>query len=112
MTGSAFAAPLASLHADLNMGHRRGVACGRGRGLAPRPRAALRAISDTVAGLGGSGARAGVLEATLRAADLTPDTPRRGDLLRRLSPPETWKVEEVTPDPLGVSWRLSPARAP
>jgi hypothetical protein len=49
--------------------------------------------------------------ATLRAAELAPDTPRRGDLLRRLSPPETWKVEEVEPDPLGLSWRLSLARS-
>jgi hypothetical protein len=74
-------------------------------------RVLLSAPADDVAGLGGPGARAGALKATLRAADLVPDTPRRGDLLRRLSPPETWKVEEVEPDPLGLSWLLSLARS-
>jgi hypothetical protein len=67
----------------------------------------LSAPSDTVAGLGGPGA----LEATLRAGELAPDTPRRGDLLRRLAPPETWRLEEGEPDPLGLSWRLALARS-
>ena len=110
MSGSAFAAALAALHADPNMGtHAEWRAAAGG---AWRPvRVLLSAPSDDVTGLGGPGARAGALAATLRAADLAPDTPRGGDLLRRLSPPETWKVEEVEPDPLALSWRLLLARS-
>lgn len=110
MTGSAFAAALATLHADPNIGT---DAEWRAAGGGPwRPvRVLLSTPSDDVAGLGGPGVRAGALEATLRAAELAPDTPRRGDLLRRLSPPETWKVEDVEPDPLGLCWRLSLARS-
>jgi hypothetical protein len=110
MSGNAFATALATLHADPNMGtdaEWRAAAGGPWRPV----RVLLSAPSDTVAGLGGPGARAGALEATLRAGELAPDTPRRGDLLRRLSPPETWKVEEVEPDPLGLSWRLALARS-
>lgn len=73
-------------------------------------RVLLSVSSDTVAALGGLGGRAVAVEAVLRAAELAPDTPRRGDLLRRLSPQETWRIEEVTPDPLGLSWRLSLTR--
>lgn len=111
MSGSAFAAALATLHADPNMGtdaEWRAAAGGAWRPV----RVLISAPADDVASLGGPGGRAQALEATLRAADLAPDTPRRGDLLRRLSPPETWKVEEVDPDPLGLSWRLSLARSP
>ena len=110
MSGAAFATALATLHADPNMAtDAEWLAAGGG---AWRPvRILLSAPTDDVAGLGGPGARAGALEARLRAAELAPDTPRRGDLLRRLSPPETWKVEEVDPDPLGLSWRLSLARS-
>lgn len=110
MSGSAFATALATLHADPNMAtdaEWRAAAGGVWRPL----RVLLSTPSDDVAGLGGPGGRAQALEATLRAAELAPDTPRRGDLLRRLSPPETWKVEEVDPDPLGLSWRLSLARS-
>ena len=110
MSGSAFAAALATLHADPNMGtdaEWRAAAGGAWRPV----RVLLSAPSDTVAALGGTGGRAVAVEAVLRAADLAPDTPRRSDLLRRLSPPETWRIEEVTPDPLGLSWRLSLARA-
>ena len=110
MSGAAFAAALATLHADPNMAtDAEWRAAGGG---AWRPvRVLLSAPADDVSGLGGPGARAGAQEATLRAAELAPDTPRRGDLLRRLSPLETWKVEEVEPDPLGLSWRLSLARS-
>ena len=62
--------------------------------------------------IGAIGARGVALEAVLRVADLSPDAPRRGDLLRRLSPPETWRIEEVEPDALGLTWRLTLARAP
>ena len=110
MSGSAFAAAVATLHADPNMGT--DAEWRAAAGSAWRPvRALLSAPADDVAGLGGPGTRAGALSATLRAADLAPDTPRRGDLLRRLSPPETWRIEEVDPDPLGLSWRLSLARS-
>ena len=110
MSGSAFAAALASLHADPNMGT--DAEWRTAAGGAWRPvRVLLSAPSDDVVSLGGPGGRAQALEATLRASELAPDTPRRGDLLRRLSPPETWKVEEVNPDPLGLSWRLSLARS-
>ena len=110
MSGAAFATALATLHADPNMGT--DAEWRMAAGGAWRPvRILLSAPADDVAGLGGAGARAGALEATLRAAELVPDTPRRGDLLRRLSPPETWKVEEVEPDPLGLSWLLSLARS-
>ena len=110
MSGAAFAAALATLHADPNMGtdaEWRAAAGGAWRPV----RALLSAPADDVASLSGPGARATGLQATLRAAELAPDTPRRGDLLRRLSPPEAWKVEEVDPDPLGLSWRLSLARS-
>lgn len=110
MTGAAFAAALATLHADPNMAtdaEWRPSAGGTWRPV----RILLSAPTDDLAGLGAPGARAGALEATLRAAELAPDTPRRGDLLRRLLPPATWKVEEVEPDPLGLSWRLSLARS-
>ena len=110
MSGAAFAAALATLHADPNMGTDAEWRMAAGGAWHP-VRILLSAPADDVAGLGGAGARAGALEATLRAAELVPDTPRRGDLLRRLSPPETWKVEEVEPDPLGLSWRLSLARS-
>ncbi|MGG5819639.1 head-tail joining protein [Falsiroseomonas sp. HW251] len=107
---TAFDAALASLHADPNMGtdaEWRAAAGGAWRPL----RVLLSAPADAVAGLGGPGGRAVALEATLRVADLVPDAPRRGDLLRRLSPPETWKIEDVEPDPLGLSWRVSLARS-
>ncbi len=110
MSGSAFAAALATLHADPNLGTEaewRPAAGGSWRPV----RVLLSKPTDDVAGLGGPGARAGALEATLRASELAPDAPRRGDLLRRLSPPETWKVEEVDPDTLSLSWRLSLARS-
>jgi hypothetical protein len=73
----------------------------------------LRVMLTTAAQeIGALGARGVALEAVLRVADLSPDTPRRGDLLRRLSPPETWRIEEVEPDALGLSLRLTLARAP
>jgi hypothetical protein len=73
----------------------------------------LRVMLTTAAQeIGAIGARGVALEAVLRVADLSPDTLRRGDLLRRLSPPETWRIEEVEPDALGLSLRLTLARAP
>ena len=78
-----------------------------------RRRHLVRVMLTTAAQeIGAIGARGVALEAVLRVADLSPDTPRRGDLLRRLSPPETWRIEEVEPDALGLSLRLTLARAP
>ena len=110
MSGNAFATALATLHADPNMATDAEWRAAPGGPWRP-VRVLLSGSSDTVAGLGGPGGRAVAVEAVLRVADLAPDTPRRGDLLRRLSPPETWKVEEVEPDPLGLSWRLFLARS-
>jgi hypothetical protein len=110
MSGAAFATALATLHADPNMATEAEWRAAAGGAWRP-VRVLLSTPSDDVAGLGGPGGRAQALEATLRTAELAPDTPRRGDLLRRLSPPETWKVEEVEPDPLGLSWHLSLARS-
>ncbi|MFZ4410761.1 MAG: head-tail joining protein, partial [Paracraurococcus sp.] len=101
MSGSVFATALATLHADQNMATEAEWRAAAGGAWRP-VRVLLAAPADEVVSLGGPGARAGALEATLRAAELAPDTPRRGDLLRRVSPPETWKVEEVDPDPLGL----------
>jgi hypothetical protein len=108
---SAFDTAMASLIADPNLAiavEWRAAAAGEWRPL----RALFSAPSDPVAALPGPGARATALEAVLRLADLAPDTPRRGDLLRRLSPPASWRIGEVEPDALGLSLRLTLARAP
>jgi hypothetical protein len=70
------------------------------------------ALTTAAQEIGAIGARGVALEAVLRVADLSPDIPRRGDLLRRLSPSETWRIEEVEPDALGLTLRLTLARAP
>lgn len=108
---SAFAVALAALHGDPNMATAAEWRAAAGGAWRP-VRAIFSAPAGDVAVLGAPGARAAAIEATLRAADLAPDAPRRGDLLRRLSPPQTWKIEEADPDPLGLSWRLSLARNP
>jgi hypothetical protein len=110
MSGGAFAAAQAALHADPNLSTEAEWRAATGGAWRPL-RVLLAAPSETVGGFGGIGGRAFAVQATLQVTDLAPDTPRRGDLLRRLSPPETWKVEEVEPDPLGLSWRLSLARS-
>ncbi|MCA3281064.1 MAG: hypothetical protein ING10_17520 [Roseomonas sp.] len=108
---SAFDGAMVALVADPNMAI--AVEWRAAAGAEWRPlRVLFSAPSDPVAALPGLGARATSLEAVLRVADLAPDTPRRGDLLRRLSPAETWRIEEVEPDPLGLTLRLTLARAP
>ncbi len=105
---SAFDGAMATLLADPNMAvaaEWRTATSGEWRPL----RVALTIAAQEI---GAIGARGVALEAVLRVADLSPDTPRRGDLLRRLSPPETWRIEEVEPDALGLSLRLTLARAP
>ncbi len=105
---SVFDGAMAALLADPNM-----AVAAEWRAAAGGPWRSLRVMLITAAQeIGAIGARGVALEAVLRAADLSPDTPRRGDLLRRLSPPETWRIEEVEPDALGLSLRLTLARAP
>jgi hypothetical protein len=99
---------MAALLADPNM-----AVAAEWRAAAGGPWRPLRVALTTAAQeIGAIGARGAALEAVLRVADLSPDTPGRGDVLRRLSPPETWRIEEVEPDALGLSLRLTLARAP
>ena len=102
---SAFAAALATLHADPNLG-----TDAEWRAAAGGPWKPLRVVvnqpADVVPGLRGGSARAVTSEITVLATEMAPDAPRRGDLVRRLSPLTIWKVEEVEPDALGLSWRL------
>ena len=58
-------------------------------------------------GIGATSARAIAIQAAIRAADLT-QPPRRGDLLRWAG--NTYRVETVEPDPLGLTCRLGLAR--
>ena len=105
---SAFDGAMVTLLADPNM-----AVAAEWRAAAGGPLRSLRVMLTTAAQeIGAIGARGVALEAVLRVADLSPNTPRRGDLLRRLSPPETWRIEEVEPDALGLSLRLTLARAP
>jgi hypothetical protein len=105
---SAFDGAMATLLADPNM-----AVAAEWRAATGGPWQPLRVMLTTAAQeIGAIGARGVALEAVLRVADISPDTPRRGDLLRRLSPPETWRIEEVEPDALGLSLRLTLARAP
>jgi hypothetical protein len=105
---SAFDSAMATLLADPNM-----AIAAEWRAASGGPWRPLRMVLTTAAQeIGAIGARGAALEAVLRTTDLAPDTPRRGDLLRRLSPPETWRIEEAEPDALGLTWRLTLARAP
>ena len=105
---SVFDGAMAALLADPNM-----AVAAEWRAAAGGEWRPLRVMLATAAQeIGVIGARGVALEAVLRIADLSPDTPRRGDLLRRLSPPETWRIEEVEPDALGLTLRLTLARAP
>ena len=105
---SVFDGAMATLFADPNM-----AVAAEWRAAAGGPWRPLRVmLTNAAQEIGAIGARGVALEAVLRVAELAPDTPRRGDLLRRLSPPETWRIEEVEPDALGLSLRLTLARAP
>ena len=105
---SAFDGAMATLLADPNM-----AVAAEWRAAAGGEWRPLRVMLTTAAQeIGAIGARGVALEVVLRVADLWPDTPRRGDLLRRLSPPETWRIEEVEPDALGLTMRLTLVRTP
>ena len=103
---SAFDAAMATLLADPNMGADAEWQAAAGGAWQP-VRALLSAPAELVPGLGGTSGRAIAIQATIRAADLT-QTPRRGDLLRLAG--NTYRVETVEPDPLGLTCRLGLAR--
>lgn len=70
-------------------------------------RGLLRTPSDLVGGLGGLGSRSTSPEAVIRLADVAPDVPRRSDQLRRAGASLIWKIEDVNPDDLGTSYRIT-----
>ena len=103
---TAFAAAMATLLADPNMGSDAEWQAAAGGAWQP-VRALLSAPADLVPGLGSASGRAIALQATLRGADL-PQQPRRGDLLRWAG--TSYRVETAEPDALGLTWRLGLAR--
>jgi len=100
---SAFEAMLAALHADSNIG----IPADFRRPPGPwvPARVVLSRASDALGGLGGVGARAGSLVATIVAGDIASLEPRRGDEL--LIDGVVHRVEDSERDPLGLSWRLT-----
>ena len=100
---SAFAAMLAVVHADSNVG----MPADFRRPPAPwvPARVVLSRPNDALGGLGGVGARAGSLVATVLAGDIPSLDPRRGDEL--LIDGVVHRVEDSERDPLGLSWRLT-----
>jgi hypothetical protein len=100
---TAFAAALRTLHADANMG----TAASFRR--PPYTWQACRVILSQPTDITGT-ARAGSLQAEIRAEAIT-DEPQRGDELRIGA--DTYTVEDTERDVLALSWRLtlsSPAR--
>jgi hypothetical protein len=99
---SAFAAALATLHADPNMAE-----AGQYR-RPPWPWAPARIIRTApnadMGGLGGPGARAGYLYADVPVAALA-YTPQRGDEVKLGA--VVYTVEDAERDTLGLSWRLT-----
>lgn len=100
----AFAAAMAALHADPNIGCDAAYRRPPGDWIAVW--VVLASPNDAVPGLAGLGARAGSVTATLLAADATPV---RGDELRIGS--VVHRIEDAVRDALGLSWRLTLAPA-
>jgi len=100
---SAFEAMLAALHADSNIG----IPADFRRPPGPwvPARVVLSRPSDALGGLGGVGARASSLVATIVAGDIASLEPRRGDEV--LINGVVHRVEDSERDPLGLSWRLT-----
>jgi hypothetical protein len=96
----AFAAAMAALHADGNIGC--DAAYRRPPGAWIDVRVVLTSPNDMVPGLAGLGTRAGSITATLLATDATPV---RGDELRLGS--VVHRVEDAARDAIGISWRLT-----
>ena len=99
----AFAAALTALHADPNFGT--DAAWRRPPADWVKLRVVLASPNDIVpglGGLGGLGARAGTVTATVLSADATP---LRGDELRIDG--AVHRIEDAVRDPLGLSWRVT-----
>ena len=99
---SAFAAAMATVHADTNIG----VPADFRRPPGPwvPARIVLSRPTDTIGGLGGLGTRAGSLAATILAGDIAPLEPQRGDEVQLNG--TVHRVDDAERDPLGLSWRL------
>ena len=104
---SAFAAALAAVHADTNIGTPADFR--RPPGSWVPTRVVLSRPADAMGGLGGLGTRAGSLAATIVAGDITPLEPQRGDEV--LLKGTVHRVDDAERDPLGLSWRLILAEA-
>ena len=104
---SAFAAALAAVHADTNIGTPADFR--RPPGSWVPTRVVLSRPADAMGGLGGLGTRAGSLAATIVAGDITPLEPQRGDEV--LLNGTVHRVDDAERDPLGLSWRLILAEA-
>ena len=104
---SAFAAALAAVHADTNIGTPADFR--RPPGSWVPARVVLSRPADAMGGLGGLGTRAGNLTATIVAGDITPLEPQRGDEV--LLNGTVHRVDDAERDPLGLSWRLILAEA-
>lgn len=104
---SAFAAALAAVHADTNIGTPADFR--RPPGSWVPARVVLSRPADAMGGLGGLGTRAGSLTATIIAGDITPLEPQRGDEV--LLNGTVHRVDDAERDPLGLSWRLILAEA-
>lgn len=100
---TAFADALAVLHADANIGS--DAEFRRPPGSWTPVRIVLSKPADDLAGLGGAGARAGTIEATVLADAVAPLVPKRADELRIAG--VVHRVEAADPDALRASWRLT-----
>ena len=99
---SAFAAALAAVHADTNIGTPADFRRPPGPWIPAR--VVLSRPTDTIGGLGGLRTRAGSLAATVLDGDITPLKPQRGDEV--LLNGTVHRVDDAERDPLGLSWRL------
>ena len=99
---SAFESMMATVNADPNFGT---VAQFRRPPGAWTPAVAVVSRpSDAMGGLGGIGARAGSLTATILTGDVAPLEPQRGDELQLDG--TTYRIDDAEPDVLRLSWRL------
>lgn len=99
---SAFAAALAAVHGDTNIGTPADFR--RPPGPWVPARVVLSGPTDTIGGLGGPGTRAGSLAATILAGDIAPIEPQRGDEVLLYG--TVHRVDDAERDPLCLSWRL------
>lgn len=102
---SVFAAALATLHADVNLGEEASYLQGAGDAVALR---IIRSQPNDVIGGAGIGARAGAVHASVTVAALGGIMPRRGDRLTLGA--VTYTVDDIQADVLGLSFDLTLAR--